>query len=128
MTESRVIDKDNEVGIESRWDALWSNIVRRQESRTDVRLLEIADSCLFLTSASDRPPWSYSLIQLAGAPRRHESIASSDAIGRSADEIVPQVFDEIVIHFRKPPPEDPVKLVYSLFRRGFIREKTFVSM
>ena len=128
MTEGRAIGKDCERGTEFAWDDLWSRVVQRRESRPEIRVLEITDNSPALTYPTQRPPWFFSLILLTEARRPFETQLSFDFIGHSADEIVPQVFDEIVIHFQKPPPEDPVRLLYSLFRRGFIREKTFVSI
>jgi 2-polyprenyl-3-methyl-5-hydroxy-6-metoxy-1,4-benzoquinol methylase/glycosyltransferase involved in cell wall biosynthesis len=128
MMEDSATDNDRKSGRPLRWDDFWSGVVRRHESKTDVRFLEITDTFPVLSSSPDRPPWSYSLILPAGVPATGEIPLTSDPTGRSADEIVPQVFDEVLIHFWNSLPEDPIHLVYSLFRRGFIREKTFISM
>ncbi|MBV9390948.1 MAG: class I SAM-dependent methyltransferase, partial [Verrucomicrobia bacterium] len=106
---------------------LWSRILQRHHASADVRFLEITDGSSLVNLLPDRPPWSYSLI-LLDSPFPTDLPLPAEAIGRSSNEIVPQVFDEILIHFQKPPGEDPVLLFYSLFRRGFIRENTFVSL
>jgi 2-polyprenyl-3-methyl-5-hydroxy-6-metoxy-1,4-benzoquinol methylase/glycosyltransferase involved in cell wall biosynthesis len=113
--------------MESLLTDLWPRILQRHHASADVRFLEITDASPLVSLLPNRPPWSHSLI-LLGSPLPLGVPLPPESVGRSSDEIVPQVFDEILIHFQEPPSADPVTLFYSLFRRGFIREKTFVSV
>jgi glycosyltransferase involved in cell wall biosynthesis/2-polyprenyl-3-methyl-5-hydroxy-6-metoxy-1,4-benzoquinol methylase len=128
MPKRRTANKDSEVDMEFHWDDFWPRAAQRQRFRSDVRFLEVSDSAPIFLRLPRRPPWFYSLIGLSDIENPTAAGLTCEEVGRSADEIVPQVFDEIWIHFWKPPREDPVKLLYSLFRRGFVREKTFVTI